>query len=240
METQALASMRKFYTDDAGFALAKRVDQELHLLGAGFNGGVIGTATTNYVKAVIGSDGVTNYGSENGTALTDAGIRRMIQTLDDQDVPLMGRSIVIPPVEKKNLTGLSRFTEQAFVGEAGMSNTIRTGMIGDVYGHMIYVSSNCPFIHTDDTTAENYVNFSSTTPTGTDELGTTVAIATAGDVFRAGMIFHSGAMACVEQLGVRSQAQYKQEYLGWLYTADTIFGVGELRDYSGLAFVVPK
>ncbi|MGI0016752.1 MAG: hypothetical protein ACREBU_25290, partial [Nitrososphaera sp.] len=43
VETQALASMRKFYTDDAGFALAKRVDQELHLLGAGFNGGVIGT-----------------------------------------------------------------------------------------------------------------------------------------------------------------------------------------------------
>ena len=38
-ELQALGSMRKFYTDDAGYALAKVIDQKLHLLGAGLQGG---------------------------------------------------------------------------------------------------------------------------------------------------------------------------------------------------------
>ena len=36
-------------------------------------------------------------------------------------------------------------------------------------------------------------------------------------------------MVLVEQLGIRSQTQYKQEYLGTLFTADTIYGVKALR-----------
>ena len=69
--------MRNFYTEDAGYALAKRIDRDLHLLGAGFNAGSIAGATNLYEKAVIGGDGVTNFSgaSVNGTALTDAGIR---------------------------------------------------------------------------------------------------------------------------------------------------------------------
>jgi hypothetical protein len=43
----------------------------------------------------------------------------------------------------------------------------------------------------------------------------------------------------VEQQGVRSQTQYKQEYLGTLYTADTLYGVKELRDGSCFALAVP-
>jgi len=38
-EMQALASMRKFYTDDGGYALAKQVDQSLMLMGHFFNSG---------------------------------------------------------------------------------------------------------------------------------------------------------------------------------------------------------
>ena len=37
------------------------------------------------------------------------------------------------------------------------------------------------------------------------------------------------SMVLVEQLGIRSQTQYKQEYLGTLFTADTIYGVKALR-----------
>jgi hypothetical protein len=40
-------------------------------------------------------------------------------------------------------------------------------------------------------------------------------------------------------MGVRSQTQYKQEYLGTLFTADTLYGVAELRDYSTVALIVP-
>ena len=38
-EAQALASLRRFYTDDAGYALAKQVDTDLIRLGRGAQGG---------------------------------------------------------------------------------------------------------------------------------------------------------------------------------------------------------
>jgi hypothetical protein len=45
--------------------------------------------------------------------------------------------------------------------------------------------------------------------------------------------------AIVEQVGIRAQTQYKQEYLGTLFTADTLYGVAELRDYASVALAVP-
>ncbi len=41
-EVQALASMRKFYTDDAGYALATQVDDDLVTLWEGLNSGTVG------------------------------------------------------------------------------------------------------------------------------------------------------------------------------------------------------
>jgi hypothetical protein len=57
-ETQALASLRKFYTGDAGYALAKQVDTDLIQLGRGAQGG---SGTAAYDKAVIAGDGSTLY-----------------------------------------------------------------------------------------------------------------------------------------------------------------------------------
>jgi hypothetical protein len=51
---------------------------------------------------------------------------------------------------------------------------------------------------------------------------------------------HKDAFILVEQMGVRSQTQYKQEYLGSLFTADTLYGVTELRDYGAIALAVPS
>ena len=216
VSVQALASLRAFYTDDSGYALAKQTDTDLYALGEGFQAG----ATTNgtYPNAVIGSDGTTAYddaantNTGNGAALADAGVRKMAQTLDDVDVPLSERSIVIPPVEKKNLLGLSRFTEQAFVGENGGKNSIRSGKVGDMYGMGVYVSTNAQTITAVDT---------STT-------------------YRVGLMLHKSALALAEQMSVRTQSQYKQEWLADLYTADCIYGVGELRDTAGIAFIVPS
>ena len=213
---QAQASLRAFYTDDSGYALAKQVDTDLLALFEGFQGG--GTTDGSYAAAVIGSDGSTAYNDAantntgNGAALADAGVRKMAQTLDDVDVPLMDRCIVIPPVEKKNLLGLSRFTEQAFVGELGGGNSIRTGKVGDMYGMEVYVSTNAQAITADDTST----------------------------AYRIGGMFHKSALAHVEQMAIRTQSQYKQEWLADLYTADTLYGVGELRNDAGIAFVVPS
>lgn len=206
-EVQALTSMRRFYTDDAGYALSKQVDTSLIQLGRGFN---TGGGTAAYEDAYIGSDGTTKYvaASNNEAALTDAAVRRTIQRLDDNDVPMDGRFLLIPPSARNTLMGLARYTEQAFVGEVGNGNTIRNGEIGNLYGIPVFVSSNC------DT-------------------------ASGSGAARICLLGHRDAAVLAEQVGVRSQTQYKQEYLGTLYTADTLYGVKELRDDSCFAIAVP-
>lgn len=244
-EMQSLTSMRRFYTDDAGFALAKRIDRDLHLLGAGFNAGSITGATNAYEKAVIGGDGVTLFSGStpgNGTALTDAALRKMIQALEDSDLDSSELSLVIPPVEAAVLRGISRFTEQAFVGSG---NAIKTGRLGNLYGVEVFTSTNCPWIHVNSVTSTQSVTFSGTAPTGAsfvDELGNTVDWSTSTPTstkYRAGMLLHKDSMALATQQEIRTQNQYKQEYLGTLVTSDAVYGTKELRDYAALAFVMP-
>lgn len=217
VEVQALSSMRQFYTEDAGYALARRVDSSLMELGRTFNGGAAGA---RYDAAFIGGDGTTAFdytagsGAGNASALTDAAIRRTIQRLDDQDIPEEGRFMIVPPSARNTLMGIARYTEQAFVGEVGNGNTIRNGMIGNIYGIPVYVSSNCDYLNS-----------------AADGSGT--------DIGRVVLIGHRDSAVLVEQQKVRSQAQYKQEYLGTLYTADTIYGVKELRDNACFALAVP-
>lgn len=257
LDVQALSSLRQFYVNDAGYALAKRVDRHLSLLWHYFNAGNTTPAAANlFETAVIGSDGSTAFsggsGGGNGAALTDTGIRRMIQTLDDNDIPVSERVIIIPPIEKKNLLGIPRYTEQAFIGEAGGANSIRNGLVGEVYGMPVYVTTNCPVIHVETTTTNTQlVNFSTTAlaASTTDEYGLTVDFTSKTDTrWRVGAMFHRSALVHIEQMGVRTQTQYKQEYLADLMTADTIYGVGRLRDggagtnsmaTAGLAFIVP-
>ena len=50
---------------------------------------------------------------------------------------------------------------------------------------------------------------------------------------------HRDAFVLVEQMGVRSQTQYQQQFLANLFTADTLYGVSELRDDGAVALVVP-
>jgi hypothetical protein len=244
-EMQALASMRRFYTDDAGYALAKQVDQDLHLIGASFNGGSIAGATNLYEAGVIGGDGSTAFSgasSGNGTALTDAGLRKAIQTLEDNDMSSGELSLVIPPVEANALRAISRFTEQAFRGDG---NVLKTGMLGNLYGVEVFTSTNCPWIHCNSVTNTQSVTFSSAAPTGAsyvDVFGHTVDWNTSSPTdtkYRACLLLHKDAMALAEQQSIRTQSQYKQEYLGTLVTSDTVYGVKELRDYGGLAIIVP-
>ena len=186
-EVQALSSLRRFYTDDAGYALATQVDTDLFGLVSALNGGT-----------QLGGDG-----GSSAADITDAGIRKMILTLDNNDTPMDNRSLVIPPVAANDLLGINRFTEQQYIGNG---DAIKTGKIGQIYGVDVYVSSNCP------TSSTN----------------------------RVGVMLHKDALVLAEQMGVRSQTQYKQEWLGDLFTADTIYGVAELRDNAGVSILVPS
>ena len=60
---------------------------------------------------------------------------------------------------------------------------------------------------------------------------------TGGD--RVGLMFTKDAFVLAEQMGVRSQTQYKQEYLGTLFTSDMLYGVAELRDEAAVAIAMP-
>lgn len=207
VEVQALSSLRRFYTDDAGYALATQVDNDLFTICEGLQGGTVGgSGAALWEKAVIGGDGTTLFtgNSSNDSDITDAGIRKMILKLDNADVPMDGRFMIIPPIAANDMLGINRFTEQAYIGNG---QAIQTGKIGSIYGIDVYVSSNCPTIES--------------------------------GAARVGVMMHKDALALVEQMGVRSQTQYKQEYLGDLFTSDTLYGVGELRDTAGVAFVVP-
>jgi hypothetical protein len=205
---QALSSLRNFYTEDAGYALAKQVDTDIIALGRAVQGG---GGTTAYSGAFSGADGTTAYvaGTNTGMgALTDAAIRRTIQRLDDNDFPMDGRFLVMPPSSRNTMMGIARYTEQAFVGEQGGNNTIRNGEVGNVYGTPVFITTNA------DTTS-----------------GSTAT--------RIVLFGHRDFAVFVEQQGVRSQTQYKQEYLANLFTSDTIYGVSELRDNGAVALAVP-
>ncbi len=199
-EAQALASLRQFYTSDAGYALARAVDTDLIQLGRSSNGGA---GTNAYATgAFVGGDGTTAYvaANNNESALTDAAIRRTIQRLDDNDTPMDQRFFIIPPSSRNTLMGLARYTEQAFVGDG---NAIRNGEIGNLYGIPVFTTSNA------DTTS-----------------GTAAA--------RVCLMGHRDSMVLVEQIGIRSQTQYKQDYLSTLFTSDTLYGVAALRNAASV------
>lgn len=201
-EIQGLPSIRRFFTDDAGYALARQTDTSLIQLAATWGGATAYIEGSSTNGAVIG-DGTTAWvqtGSGNGSAVSDAGIREIVQDFDDEDVPGRDRFLVIPPVEKKRMLGNTRYTEQAFVGEVGMANSIRNGLVGDLYGFEIYVSSNLETVDSSDCTS-----------------------------YRPVLAFQRDSLVLAEQLTPRVQEQYKLEALGNLVVADALYGVQTIR-----------
>ena len=196
-DIQAQASMRKFYTGDAGYALAKKVEDDIFLLGQSTQGG----NGANWAKAKeIAADGALTDYTGAAQAFNDAGFRNLIQMLDDADVPMDGRSLILPPSARNTVMGITRYTSSDFV----TGQTVVNGKIGNLYGVDVYISNNCPV-------------------DGANKIG---------------MLQHKDAFVLVEQMSVRSQTQYKQEFLADLFTSDTIYGTGVLRDTSAVAIAL--
>ena len=212
-DVQALSSLRQFYTSDAGYALAKQVDTDLFALGKslGNSDGADWIHSNSYYMDA--STGLTAYTADTvvpADVFSDAGFRAAIKELDDADVPMDQRFLVIPPSVIQTIRGESRYVSSDFVS----GQTVVNGNVGSLYGIDIYVSTNCPLI---ETAAQNG--------------------ATDGGDLKAGILGHKDFAVFAEQMGVRSQTQYKQEYLGDLFTADTLYGVKVLRPESALALV---
>ena len=189
---QALASMRKFYTQDAGYALATKVDSDLVATAiASFSTVGHATDTGLIVPAVAGSAG----------DFSDAAFRDAIQILDDADVPMDNRKLVVPPAARNHIMGIDRYVSSDFVNGKGVVN----GKIGELYGINVYVSTNLP------------ANDDGEKPC---------------------LLFHTDALVIAEQMAVRTQTQYKQEYLADLMTADTLYGEDVYRPDSGVVMYI--
>ena len=189
---QALASMRKFYTQDAGYALASKVDSDL-----------IATAIANFTNVGHATESGLIVPAVAGDAedFSDQAFRDAIQILDDNDVPMDNRKLVIPPAARNHIMGIDRYVSSDFVNGRGVVN----GKIGELYGVDVYVSTNLP------------ANGAGEKPC---------------------LLFHTDALVIAEQLGVRTQTQYKQEYLADLMTADTLYGFDDYRPESGVVMYV--
>ena len=201
-EVQALNSMRQFYTADAGYALARQVDTNLIQLGRAFNGATVGT--DDY--ATSASSTKAYIGSDGTTAYNSASSNAAALT----DAAIRR---TIQRLDDNDTPMDGRFfvippsSRNTLMGLAryteqafvGDGNAIRNGEIGNLYGIPVFVSSNA------DTGAGN---------SGADRIC---------------LMGHRDSMVLVEQVAVRSQTQYKQEYLGTLFTADTIYGVKAMR-----------
>ena len=215
-DVQALASMRQFYTSDAGYALAKQVDTDLFSLGKRLgddNGSGSDWIHSNsfYMDASAGLSAYAVDTVANADIFNDDAFREAIKELDDNDVPMDQRFLVVPPSVVQTIRGITRYNSSDFVSGQPTVN----GNIGSLYGIDIYVSTNCPVVET-----------------AGDNTAATVDL-------KAGILGHKDAMVFVEQMGVRTQTQYKQEYLGDLFTADTLYGIQVLRPESALALVFP-
>ena len=211
-EAQALASLRQFYTGDAGYALAKQVDNDLFNLGKSLGNGDGSDWTHSTVYNFAGGSGIEAYAVDSVAStdvFNDAGFRAAIQVLDDADVPMDNRCFVVPPSLRNAIMGVDRYMSSDFVDGRG----VRNGQIGNLYGVDVFVSSNCPII---ETASDN----------------------SAGGDVKAAMLLHKDAMVLAEQQGVRSQTQYKQEFLGTLYTADTLYGTQVMRPEAGVVLAV--
>jgi len=202
VEAQALNSLRNFYTSDAGYALAKQVDTDLVQLGRAFNGATVGT--DDYATATSSTKAF--IGGDGTTAYNSS--TSNASALTDAAIRR-----TIQRLDDNDTPMDGRFfiippsSRNTLMGLAryteqafvGDGSAIRTGEVGNLYGIPVFVSSNAD------------------TGAGTS---TTDRICLMG---------HKDSMVLVEQVGVRSQTQYKQEYLGTLYTADTLYGVAALR-----------
>ena len=220
---QALDSMRRFYTDDAGYSLAKQLDTDLFNLAISFGDGNGGDVTDPAVWEnsnayyVDAANGIATYADdtmEDTDVFTDLAFRELIKLMDDADTPMDGRFFVIPPSARQTMLGIDRYVSSDFVAERGVNN----GKIGSLYGVDVYVSTNVPVIET-----------------ATQNTATTSVLDTRGAI-----LAHKDTLVLAEQVGVRSQTQYKQEYLADLLTSDTLYGVQVLRPETGFLLALPS
>jgi N4-gp56 family major capsid protein len=202
VEAQALNSLRQFYTADAGYALARQVDTDLVRLGRAFNGATVGTddyATSNTTTKAFIGSDGTTAYNSTSTNAAALTDAAIRRTIQRLDDNDTPMDGRFFIIPPSSRNTLMGLARYTEQAFVGDGSAIRNGEIGNLYGIPVFVTSNADF---------------GAGSSGTDRIC---------------LMGHRDSMVLVEQMAIRSQTQYKQEYLGTLFTADTLYGVKAMR-----------
>ncbi len=162
---------------------------------------------SSIVALITGTSGQGSVGSAasaSASDVTDPMFRDAIETLDVADVPDSPRFAVFYPSQKNAILGIDKFVSADKVGPQNQRITggsPATKQFGEIYGNPIYFTTQVP-----------------TRAAGIGEVDT-----------KRNVLAHEDGLACAIQQDTRVQSAYIQEYLGWLTTADIVYGVAVYR-----------
>jgi N4-gp56 family major capsid protein len=176
------------YTKQGGAGLAVTIDTALAAL-----------STNAAVTQNVG--GTTTAGAY--TDITDAVIRNAIQLLDEANAPETDRYLVISPAQKNALLGIDKFVEANKIGD---NTVIRTGLFGQIYGVLVYISNNL------------------------SDVGAVASSSGASAIpaYKSCVMFHNEAFALATQMNPRVQSAYDLDYLATSVVGDVLYGTGIL------------
>jgi len=186
-EVQSAYDLRSEYTSKAGYAIAKQVDSDVLAQYANFTNAAVGTY---------------------GAALADTAIVAAIQKLDEANMPIDNRAMIIAPSGKADIMKIDKFVRADYLGNYQEATPVRKGpnsryLWGDIYGVPVYYTTNVPKTVASPTQTHN-------------------------------MLIHKEAIALALQQAPRMQAAYWLPSLAWQVVVDTIYGVTTLRADGGV------
>lgn len=126
VDVQANYDMRKIYTDEATYAVADLVEQEI----------------VTQIDAATTSAGGSHLIAAAAAGLTDAKIRTAKQVLDEAKVPLRDRYLIVSPNGLNDILGENRFTSVDFVGTGNGGFVVVQGQPMNLYGMRVYMTQN--------------------------------------------------------------------------------------------------
>ena len=191
---QSIVNIRREFTREGGYALAKALEDAVWTA-------IVAGLHADY--KVVGADGSTAFAAGNFSDITDAGLRKAIQTLEDNNTDMGKVKLFIPPSQKNALLGIDKFTLYNYIGR---TSELQRGEFGNIYGIPVVVTTNAP--HMSDAGAI-----------------TTAALGTG----RLAMLASSEAVCVAPQWDVRFQSQYEVRYLGTRVVGDMCYGIKCLR-----------
>lgn len=222
---QSLSALKPMLSKAAGRNLARTMDARIFAYAStAFQGGTPFTAAvdpydpagwpaayhTALTRAVIGSDGETLYTPGSPNAASLSDAAVLNMILRLENNDVDPDELVFVLPPSAKRDILS-LDKHTLVNQKGRPDELLRGQFGDIYGVPVVLTNACPKV-----------------PDGS------------GGFNRVGMLMSKSAIYFALQWDIRTQVDYQLDYLGTLFVADCLYGLGIPRTNEGIAVVVPN